>query len=750
MNSVYITDTLFDKYQVFVFRIFCKYIFLADTHKASIISLMQPDTPITEAFRIRPDQIKALVRLGINTVGDLLFHLPSRYQKPGNAVPISELEAGQESTVYGEVIKAETKKAWKKKIPYGESTIKDQTGKKIKAIWFHQPYMAVKFREGAFVKIFGKVTDRKGVLYIANPDIDFAEFGMGANTIFNQDGGSEELTLLPVYPESRGVTSGWIYQAVKKILNEKIHRQIKDPIPEKILKKYSLPALATALKWAHQPADEKKAEAARKRFAFEEIFYIQLSRQRDKKNYQSHGSFKIKTEPEKIDKFVSSLPFDLTASQKKSVADILSDLKQEKPMTRLLEGDVGSGKTAVAAVCAFACVEAGFEVAYMAPTEILARQHFETFIEQFRHMPVQIGLLTGKECRKFPSKISPTEHTHISRAQLLKWVETGQIPILIGTHALITKNVKFKKLGLVIIDEQHRFGVMQRSKLVKKGGVVPHLLSMTATPIPRTLALTIYGDLDLSLLTTMPKGRKEIVTEIVRKDKQPEVYEKIREELKAGRQAFVICPRIEEPDPEKIGAVMAKSAKAEQVRLQKNIFPEYKVGLVHSKLKPKDKEEVMADFAEGEIDILVATSVVEVGINVPNATVIIIEGAQRFGLAQLHQLRGRVMRSSHQPYCYLFTDTTHTKSLERLKALKTAKNGFELAEMDLTLRGSGSLSAGKQWGITDIGMEAIKNIKMVEAARTESAKLLETDPELEKHPLIKTRAETKGQVTHFE
>ena len=419
-------------------------------------------------------------------------------------------------------------------------------------------------------------------------------------------------------------------------------------------------------------------------------------------------------------------------------------------MSRLLEGDVGSGKTAVAATAAYALLRDNLQTAYMAPTEILATQHFYSFIQYFTYTGIQIGLITGSGCKKFPSKINPKEATDISRTQLLKWVAEGQIPILIGTHTLIQKTVKFKNLALCVIDEQHRFGTAQRRKLVRKDGLAPHLLSMTATPIPRTLALTIYGDLDLSLLDEMPAGRKQIITEVITPDKRARTYEKIRQELRAGRQLYVICPRIFEPDPEKELALNVKSAVAEAKILKKEIFQEYEIGVLHSKMSKEKKEKVMQDFSEGKINILCATSVVEVGVNVPNATVIIIEGAERFGLAQLHQLRGRVIRSTHQAYCYVFADAKSVKTIDRLKALKTAKNGFELAELDLTLRGAGELGGTKQWGITDLGMEAIKNIKMVEAARFEAVHLISEDPELTHYPLLKQKVHEKAGEFHFE
>jgi ATP-dependent DNA helicase RecG len=346
--------------------------------------------------------------------------------------------------------------------------------------------------------------------------------------------------------------------------------------------------------------------------------------------------------------------------------------------------------------------------------------------------------------------VSPTKATDISRAQLLKWVKNGEIPILIGTHSLIQKSVAFKNLAYVIIDEQHRFGTTQRQLLTRKDAIVPHLLSMTATPIPRTLALTIYGDLDLTLLDEMPHGRKPIITDIITPIGRKATYEAVRKQLQEGRQAYVICPRIDEPDPQKEQSLNVKSVKEEAARLQKKIFSEFRIGILHGKMTPNAKEEVMLRFKNHELDILVATSVIEVGVNVPNATIIIIEGAERFGLAQLHQLRGRVIRSNHQAYCYVFAESKSQTTLARLKALKTAKNGFELAEHDLAIRGAGELGGRAQAGLSDLGMEAIKNIKMVEAARTEAHTLIEHEPDLKNHPLLATLIADKMERLHFE
>lgn len=719
---------------------------------------------LEEKFRLDSTQKKALRRLLLFSVRDLLFHFPIRYSDISEVKNISELSAGDIATVYGKISKLKTKKGFRSKIPMAEGEISDLSGK-IKIIWFNQAYLAKMINDGDNVKMTGKVTEGKHGKYLANPEFEKTpDMPIDVHdTLFTKENPVSGFSY-PIYRETKGITSKWFYHAIEKILKEKTLDEIKDYIPEDILKKYHLPSLKTALVWIHKPKNKDNAESARKRFAFEEIFSIQLKCQKDRVEYKRNKSFCVDSTEKDISDFLLRFPFTPTNSQHKAIKTILEDMKKPHPMSRLLEGDVGSGKTAVAATISYATVKqrpfdhtlgktqnfGNLQVAYMAPTEILATQHFESFIELFKGMPVNIGLITGSGCRKFPAKtIGGSENatwTNISRAQLLKWVANGEIPILIGTHALIEKTVKFKNLALVIIDEQHRFGTKQRRKLVRKDKFAPHLLSMTATPIPRTLALTIYGDLDLSLLSEMPTGRKQIITEIIAPNKREETYEKVRKELKDGRQAFVICPRIEDDE----AILNMKSVVAEAKRLKKYVFQEYEIGILHSKMNKEKKEKVMNDFANGEIDILCATSVVEVGVNVPNATSIIIEGAERFGLAQLHQLRGRVLRSSHQAYCYIFAEAKTEKTMERLKAIKTAKNGFELAELDLSLRGAGELGGNKQWGITDLGMEAIKNIKMVEAAREEAKRLIEEDLELISYPTLKERTREKTEDLHFE
>jgi ATP-dependent DNA helicase RecG len=488
------------------------------------------------------------------------------------------------------------------------------------------------------------------------------------------------------------------------------------------------------------------------------VFMLQLSLAEARRENSKERALPVTVDRAALADFVKSFPFPATEAQKRAINDVLDDFEKLQPMRRLLEGDVGSGKTAVAAATAYLVAtsrppgrKAGtLQVAYMCPTEILAKQHFATFVSYFKDHPIQIGLLTGSECRKFPSKINRELSTKISKAQFRKWVANGEIPIVIGTHALIQKSLEFKTLAYSIIDEQHRFGKVARQNLAQKSGLSPHLLSMTATPIPRTLALTIYGDLDLSLLDQMPTGRKPIITEIVGPEKRQEAYDRVRTELNEGRQAYVICPRIDEPDPDKEMAVQAKSVKAEAERLKKEVFPEFTIDILHSKMTPAQKEESMNKFESGVTKILVATSVVEVGVNVPNATVILIEGAERFGLSQLHQLRGRVIRSNNQAYCFVLPEKLPEATKARLKALATAKNGFELAEADLLQRGAGEFYGKKQWGISDITMEAIKNLKLVEAARTESAKLIKEDPELIDHPLLKQLLVGKSEKIHIE
>lgn len=719
---------------------------------------------IEKHFRLNDIQKKALRHINLESISDLLFYLPIRYTDISLVRHINSISEEENVTILGSISNLKTKKSFKSKIPMGEATLSDITGK-IKIIWFHQPYLTKMLKEGDIVRVTGKISknDTYG-LTLTNPEINKEDIlpvdihdSLFEKKDININWG------FPVYRETRGITSKWIYHAIIKILKDDNIKKISEYLPENILNKYKLPKIYTALVWIHMPNKKDHADSARKRFSFEEIFFIQLARKIERKKNDELFSYKLDIPKKDIDDFISRFPFSPTDAQKNALDSIIKDMNKEKPMSRLIEGDVGSGKTFIASVASYTVIKnrpadqnfGSLQVAYMAPTEVLATQLYENFISYFSHTGISIGLITGSGCRKFPSKIASSigesTWTNISKTQLLKWVKNGEIPILIGTHALVSKSVDFKDLGLVIIDEQHRFGTNQRAKLVKKEGHFPHYLSMTATPIPRTLALTIYGDLDISIIDEMPKGRKLVITEIVSEQKRNESYEKIKKELKNGRQAYVICPRINEPDPDKEKALQMKNVVSEAKRLQKDIFPDYKIGIMHSKMTKIKKEEIMQSFKNKEIDILVSTSVIEVGVNVPNATCIIIEGAERFGLAQLHQLRGRVIRSNDQAYCYLFADAKTQKTLDRLRAMMQAKNGFELAELDLALRGAGDLYGAKQWGVTDLGMEAIKNLKLVEIARDEAQKIANTNHTLSNYPMLAKKIQkfdTKN--LHFE
>ncbi|MES2985855.1 MAG: ATP-dependent DNA helicase RecG [Patescibacteria group bacterium] len=752
--------------------------------------------PLKDIVRLTKHQFPALKKLKIETVGDLLYHFPVRYGNSFSAMYINEAEADGAATFYGQIDKLETGSSYKTKMPMVSAILHDDSGK-IKLTWFNQIYIGKMFKDGDMVRVTGVVKEQSGKLSLLNPTIEKtkeAPLVTGTNLF----GESKEVLFMPIYRESKGLTSNFIYHAVKKIITHPDFNTIQDPLPENIRTQYKLPSFQSAMIWIHMPKKESDADAAKKRFSFEEIFYIQLGNASRKKEASLASAYAFSNLDNALEEFRSHLAFDLTEAQERAIESILADFKKTHPMSRLLEGDVGSGKTAVAAAASYAIVSsriksmrdgdqahARLQVAYMAPTEILAKQHYESFTQLFSKLPITIGLLTGSGCKKFPSKSALVTNkfgTDISKSQFLKWVAAGDISIVIGTHALIQKSVVFKDLAFVIIDEQHRFGTKQRQKLAQKHIIpddvkklhakkdtlrvtkkiayidnkkqnnlpqviqTPHLLSMTATPIPRTLALTIYGDLDLSVVDQMPTGRKPIITELVPENKRVEMYAFINEQLKAGRQAYVICARIADPDPDLMSKLILKSVQEEAIRLSKNEFKNWKVGILHSKMKPVEKDKIMKDFLDHKVDVLVATSVVEVGVNVPNSTLIVIEGADRFGLSQLHQLRGRVIRGNHQAYCYLCTQTASTKSIERLTALKNAKNGFELAELDLKMRGAGELYGDVQWGLSDIGMEAIKNLRMVEAARSAATKLVDEN-KVEPHMSERLR---EGDVLHME
>ncbi len=714
-------------------------------------------TPIKEIPRIGPIYQQKLRRLGIKNLRDLLFHFPYRYDDFSKISPISKVKIGETYCVQGKILKIKSSRTWKKRMFLTTAIVEDKTGA-IKVVWFNQPYLINTFKEGDKICLAGKAVSGDDGMYLTNPTYEKLSL---------IDNLTHTGRLVPVYPETQGLSSRWLRFILKPLL-VKIKDEIKDPIPEAIRNRHKLLPITKALWQIHFPDSQSLAKKAQDRFSFEELFFIQLSVLKEKIKIASQKGVAVSLNIDLMKKFVNSLPFKLTDAQKKSSWQILKDLEKPRPMNRLLEGDVGSGKTVVAAMAALNTIKAGFQVAFMAPTEILAKQHFQEIAKLLGDFKLNTGLLTGKTDKFVSKKLK--DFIEISRNKLLEKTIKGEIDILIGTHALIQDKVKFKNLALVILDEQHRFGVEQRAKLLanqkqKEAKAIPHLLSMTATPIPRTLALTIYGDLDLSLIDEMPKGRKKIITKVISPANRAKAYEFIREQVKKGRQVFVICPRIElqkeetkktaqPPTTKKRKALLSwaevKAVKEEYEKLAKEIFPDLKVGILHGKMSSKEKEKAMLDFKKKKTDILTSTSVVEVGVDIPEATVMMIEGAERFGLAQLHQFRGRVGRSKHQSFCFLFTDSSARKTHQRLKALIDSDNGFALSEKDLEIRGPGNLLGTRQWGIPDLAMSALKNIFLVEKTRKTAKEILENDPDLKKYPLLRKKLGEFQQRIHFE
>ncbi|MDD2732175.1 MAG: ATP-dependent DNA helicase RecG [Candidatus Pacebacteria bacterium] len=697
-------------------------------------------TPIEKIPRIGPVSLKKLKRLGIRTINDMLFHFPYRYEDFSNLIPISELKINEICTVFGKVTEIKNTKTWKKRMMLTHIILEDKTGA-VKAVWFNHPYIIKMVEKGDSIFLSGKLTIGKQGIYFSNPSYE------KANEISNL---KHTARLVPVYPETAGLSSRWFRYILKPLINE-FGDKIVETLPEKIIKENNLLSVKEALWQIHFPDSFESVKKAKERFSFEELFFIELYVLKERSKIAKEKAVSFPFNLKLIKSFITSLSFKLTDAQKKSAFQILKDLEKERPMNRLLEGDVGSGKTVVAVLAALIVSKAKYQTAFMAPTEILAKQHFHNVSRFLKDFNLNIGLLTGKQDQFFSKKLK-NQVIEISRRKILEKAKEGEIDILIGTHALIQEKVKFGKLALVILDEQHRFGVKQRAKLVLKDNQkIPHLLSMTATPIPRTLALTIYGDLDLSIIDELPKGRKKVITEIVSPNERFKTYKFITKEVKKGRQVFVICPRIEAKNNEKsLNWAEVKAVKEEYEKLSKDIFKDLKVSMLHGKMALKEKEKVMIDFKNKKTDILVSTSVVEVGVDIPNATVMMIEGAERFGLAQLHQFRGRVGRAGYQSYCFLFTESPAIKTQQRLRALISCENGFALAERDLEIRGPGNFSGTRQWGIPDLMMNSLKDISLVEKTRELAKQILIEDPQLKKYPVLKIRVNKLEKKVHLE
>ncbi len=696
-------------------------------------------TSVEKIPRIGPQYQKKLMRLGIKTVRDLLFHFPHRYEDFSTLTPISEVKINDTVCIQGKILEIKNTITWKKRMAITEAIVEDESGA-IKVIWFNQPYLIDTLKAGDLVCLAGKVALGKksypGV-YLSSPAYEKIS-DVEKKTLIHTGG------LIPVYPETEGLSSRWLRYILRPLLAE-FKNKIKDPLPEEIKREEGLLPLNKALWQIHFPDSKELAQKARKRFAFQELFFIQLNVLREKMRLKMEKAIPVPININLIKSFVDSLPFQLTNAQRKSAWQILKNMEKPRPMNRLLEGDVGSGKTIVAVIAALNVAKAGYQVAFMAPTEILAKQHFKNLKNLLKDFEIKISLLTRGDYKLLEEKLT--------KKKFLEKVRNGEIDIVIGTHALIQEEVKFKKLAFVILDEQHRFGVEQRARLCKASNeerrLIPHLLSMTATPIPRTLALTIYGDLDLSLLDEMPRGRKKIITKVVPPKKRKEVYEFIKAEVKKGKQVFVICPRIEDTQTNQKWTE-TKAVKKEYERLQKEVFPDLRIAMLHGRMKTKEKEEIMKKMKNKEIDILVSTSVVEVGIDIPNATLMIIEGAEKFGLSQLHQFRGRVGRGTDQSFCFLFTDSGAKNTRMRLKALLDSKTGFELAEKDLEIRGPGEIFGSRQWGIPDLAMSSLSDVFLVEKTRSWAQKILQQDPQLKKYPLLAEKIKEFGKIIHLE
>ena len=689
-------------------------------------------TPLPQISFIEKNYRKYLEKLGLETVRDFLYFFPNRYDDFSRTAKISDLKVNETATIEGKIKSIQNIRTWKKRMTITEALAEDASGS-VRIIWYNQPFILSNIKEGGTYRFSGKLNSDSHGLYLSNPAYETA-----TRTPTNTG------RLVPVYAETRGITSKWLRWKMSQLLKNFLD-EIPEIIPNAILKRQKLTGIQNAIRQLHFPENQEKVKIAQKRIAFEEMFLIQLNAIRARRDWEQSKSIPVKFDETLIKKFVTTLPFKLTTAQRKSSFQILKDLEKNFPMNRLLEGDVGSGKTVVAAVAALEAMMAGYQTAILAPTEVLARQHFETFGKVLKGFSQKIGLLTNSESRTFWKKNT--------KKNFLDKIRRGDIKILIGTHALIQKSVEFKNLALVVIDEQHRFGVNQRAYLQKqtstlKDGLknsIPHLLSMTATPIPRTLALAFFGNLDISLLDEMPKGRKKIITKIITPAERQEIYNFIRAEVEAKRQAFFIFPLIVESEK-----IAGKAATEEHKSLSERIFPDLKIGLLHGRMKPKEKEEVMDNFKNKKLDILVSTSVIEVGVDVPNATMMVIEGSERFGLAQLHQFRGRVGRSDHQSYCFLFTDSNSENTSQRLKALIESEDGFKLAEKDLEIRGPGQFLGTRQSGIADSAMQYLGDIKLIQQARLEAQSVFALDPKLEKFPILRETLEKMDQEVHLE
>lgn len=687
---------------------------------------MNLQTSIPDADRVYKMFASRLEKIGIFKLEDFLYHVPARYENYSLISKIGQAQPGEVVTIQGQVVSIKNDYL-RSQVPDGtrrsrfktlqRATVTDDTGE-IDLTWFNQPYLIRTIAENDRISVAGKVETFGRKLKMTSPEFEIiAENGMTLHTG----------RLVPVYPETKGISSKWLRRQVYKLLQE-FEKDFVEFFPTAILNRYDFMYLQQAIREIHFPQSLETAGRARERLGFDELFFLQIQALHRKLAWaktQKGSAFHIAEHKEKIDAFWESLPFTLTGAQRRAVSEIFKDLSAIKPMNRLLQGDVGSGKTVVATIGMYIAYLNGYQSVLMAPTEILANQHYATVSNLLAPLGVKIGLATGS----IKYLVSSSKYKKKTKIHNTKYMLHDTFDMLVGTHAVLSKNVEFKNLGFVVIDEQQRFGVEQRG-IIRQKGKNPHLLTMTATPIPRTVALTLYGDLDLSYLDEMPKDRQIVKTWLVPDEKRNAGYNWIRKEIISSKsQAFIICPFIEESE----SMQTVKAASKEFARLKQDVFPDLRLGLLHGRLKGKEKDAILSDFREGKCHILVATPVVEVGIDIPNATIMLIEAAERFGLAQLHQLRGRVGRGSKQSYCLLYTQAQSDRTYQRLKTMESTHSGAELAEVDLKLRGPGELYGVMQSGRRQLKIASFSDFPLIEKARMAAEQLY---PHISEYPKL--------------
>ncbi len=664
---------------------------------------------IAELHAIAAKLKSSFKKLSISTIADLLWYFPWRYDDLSQVKKIKELEENELATIKVKIKSLKSYRSFKQKMIITEMLAADDTDN-IKATWFRQKFVSRILKSGDLIYLSGKPQKKCGLWQLTNPTYEKV-----------RPDPLHSARLVPIYHLSGQLTQKQLRFLISKALKD--IGGITESLPEDILSQESFPSLYQSLQEIHFPHNDKTLQPASDRLKFEELFYLQLKYQLAKADYQKQPTYPLSLDDRVVNQAVKALPFQLTLDQQKALYDVLSDLSQDSPMNRLIEGDVGSGKTVVALLAALNVMASSNQTALMAPTEILAGQHFETAQKVLpgEYLP-QIALLTRTQCRRGDQK-------ELKKSQLNTEIKQGKIRLIIGTHSLIQEKLSFKNLALVVIDEQHRFGVRQRQALKNKNPDqrVPHLLSMTATPIPRTLTLTLYGDLDISLIQEKPAGRKDIKTFLVPESKRSGAYNFIQEKIDQGQQAFVICPLIDESD--KLGV---KSVTAEYQKLKNDIFPKLDIRMLHGKLKADKKEKIMSDFKNNKFPILVATSVIEVGVDIPRATIMMIESAERFGLSQLHQFRGRIGRNELESFCLLFTTDESQLNKKRLKALTKTGDGFELAELDLSLRGAGEIFGTKQTGLVKLKIARLNDTEIIKKAQ-KWAQLVLSDKKYQKY-----------------